>query len=466
MFIGRDDELSILSELYQKKRANLVVIYGRRRVGKSTLIEQFMKNRPGLQFEGLEKVKKAEQIKQFTHDLSLQLNDPVLASANFSEWLSVFDYLTRYFKQQKKKTILFLDEFQWLANNQSALVSIVKKYWDKHWSKQKVMLILCGSISSYMVRSVVQSKALYGRINWELCLETMSPPEAWALLKEKRSQDEIFQYLLSLGGVPKYLNEIETNRSLEQNLNRLCFTKNGYLVSEYQKIFYSQFKAYKTYEAIIAYLNDAPRSLGDVAKKLNMASGGGLKLYLDNLKKAQMITEYVPFGKLSDQTNLKKYKLTDDYIRFYFKFIRPNLKIIAQNRHKDLFSKIVKPKWDAYLGFSFEAYCLKNAIRVADIMGFGDKVEDFGPLFKKGDSQFQIDLLYIRRDRVITLCEIKYHSKPISVGVVKSVERKCKLLDVPSGYTLERALITRFGADESLQELGYFDYVISALDFF
>ena len=465
LFIGRNTELEELNHLYSMKSSKLVVLYGRRRVGKSALIEAFVADKPNLQFEGLEGVTTPGQISQFMDDLSLQLNDPILARTKLDRWNLVFDYLTKYFTQSKKKHVLFLDEFQWLAANQSKLISIIKKYWDKYWSKQNILLILCGSVSSYMINKIIKSKALYGRTNWELALQPLSLQEIYKLLKGKRSYDETMQYALILGGIPKYIQEIDTRRSLDQNLNKLCFSKDGILLSEYEKIFYSQFKEYKTYESIINFLKSMPHSLAEISEKLGMTSSGGVKLYLENLEKASFITHYTPYDRTING-KLKRYKLTDEYLRFYFKYMRPNINIIQQNKNRNLFSQLVKPVWKSWLGFSFENFCMKNAMLLAEKMGFENYVVNFGPIFRKGDTHFQVDLVYLRSDKVITLCEIKYTDGLITAKIINEIEKKCKLIELPRGYTLEKALISRFGADDVLVELEYFNHIITVEDLF
>ena len=464
-FIGRNLELENLDNLYQNPKANLVVVYGRRRVGKSTLIEKYSKNKPHLIFEGLENASTKDQIKQFTNDLVKQINEPLLRNAKFEDWSGPFDYLTDYFKNHKKKIIFFMDEFQWLAVNQSKLVSLIKHYWDRHWSKQNVMLILCGSLSSYMIKKVISSKALYGRINWELCLQPMDPKEIYQLLDVKRSQDEVLLYAMILGGIPKYLQEIDPNKSFDQNINRLFFTSNGLFVNEYNRIFYSQFKEHKTYEAIVNEIKNTPLSLDDIAKKIKSTSGGGLKSYLDNLQKAAFISSFVPYNK-NLNSKLIRYKLTDEYLRFYLKYVMPNIKLIQSNTSRNLFSQLIKPVWQPWLGYAFENFCLKNAYYLSERMGFADQVLQWGPLFHQGDTKFQVDLVFVRQDNVITVCELKYHAQPIGVEIVSEMERKCALLTLPRGFTLEKALISRFGADPSLKSLGYFHHLICANDYF
>lgn len=462
-FIGRTNELTELNELYLSKQSKLIVIYGRRRVGKSRLVEQFIKSKPALCFEGLEGLHTQEQINLFLADLSKQLNDPILAKSKLDNWTLIFDYLTKYFSRKKKKLVLFLDEFQWLAAGQNKLISLLKKYWDKEWSKQNVMLILCGSVSSYMVKKVIQSKALYGRINWQLCLHPLNLSEIHQLLGNKRSKDEVLKYAMIFGGIPKYLNEINTHLSFEKNINKLCFTRNGILIDEYKKAFYSQFKEYGNYITIVEFLKTQPHTLKDVANKLKLPSGGGVKSYLDNLESALFVTSYTPYNK-KDKSRLKKYKLTDEYLRFYFKYISPNLQIIKDNVSNNIFTQKIKPAWDSWMGFAFENLCLKNAMYLAEKMGFADEVISYGPLFHRGSTNFQIDLLYLRSDNVITLCEMKYTNQPISTKVIPEVERKAKLIEAPARISIEKALITRMGVEQSLIDSDYFNYILTVDD--
>lgn len=464
-FVGRNQELHDLDQLYKAKESKLAVLYGRRRIGKSCLVDHFMLGKKHLRFEGLEQGRTKAQIAQFIFDLSKQTDDELLKQVKLNSWEPVFDYLTKLFSQTKDKYILFMDEFQWLAVNQSKLVSLLKKYWDQHWSKQNVMLILCGSVCTFMTKKVISSKALYGRINWELCLKPLNSLNSYELLGEKRNIDEILQYLQILGGIPKYLKEIDTRKSFDQNINNMLFTETGVLVNDYKKIFYSQFKEYKTYELIVRYLKDQPRTLDEVAQKLKIASGGGAKSYLDNLESALFITSYVPYDK-KPNSKLKKYKLTDEYLRFYFKYVEPHLRLISVNRTRNLFDQLVKPVWNSWLGFAFENYCVNNAMFLAKIMGFEDRVKQWGPYFQRGDEGFQIDLIYVRSDRVITLCEIKYHDKKITTAVVNEVKNKCSLIVLPHGYTLETALISRFGPDDALRELDFFHHYVDEADFF
>ena len=214
MFVGRKNELKILNDAYRSGKSQLVVIYGRRRIGKSSLVKEFSKDKHQFfSFEAIEGEGTPIQIRHFTAQLKKQYDDPILENARFSSWESVFSYLTDRIINRKTAKIIFLDELSWMAAGRSRLVSLLKFYWDNHWKGKKVMLILCGSVASFMVKKVLRSKALYGRITLDLLLKGLLAEDAYALIGRKRSREEALKYLLVFGGVPKYLEDINPNRS-------------------------------------------------------------------------------------------------------------------------------------------------------------------------------------------------------------------------------------------------------------
>lgn len=469
MFVGRRKELERLEDAYRSPKSELVVLYGRRRIGKSSLVSQFSKGKPHVYaFEAIEGENTAAQVKHFTETLKLLVNDPFLDHMDLKDWDKTFTYMTaKLFKRKpgKRKKIIFLDELQWMAAGRSKLVSYIKYYWDNHWKEKHVMLILCGSVASFMVNKVLSSNALYGRTTLEILLKGLPADEAALLFKKKRSPEEILKYLMVFGGVPKYLEIINPNLSFNQNINKLCFSPHGPMLHETDRLFYSQFRETQTYKKIVMLLKTGIYSFSEIANKLDIPSGGGLKMYLENLEQAEIIRSFIPFGK-GLTSKFKKYSLADEYLQFYYKFIEPNLRLLGESTSERLFETLTKDSFEPWLGFSFERFCLKNAGLLADRMGFKDDVLLATPHFGKGDRHFQIDLLYQRSDNVITVCEIKHHNKPISKRIIPEVERKCALLEVPRGYSIERALISLYGPDDSLKEADYFNAHVTLDDIF
>lgn len=469
MFVGRKNELKLLDEAYHSNKSELVVVYGRRRIGKSSLVKNFAENKAFYYtFEAIEEETTHGQLQHFTDLLKKQFNDPILDSVYFKTWEAVFTYLTEkigHTRNRKKKAILFFDELQWMAAGRSKLISVLKYFWDNHWKDKKVMLILCGSVASFMVKKVILSKALYGRISLEILLKGLKPNEAYTLFNKRKSKEEILKYLLIFGSVPKYLEEINPGRSFNQNMNRLCFSSQALMVHEVDKIFYSQFREARTYLRIVHLLKNGIYTLNDISTKLGISSGGGLREYIENLERAEIIKSFIPFDR-GLKTKIKKYTLFDEYLIFYFKYIEPNLRTINESSSRKIFETLTQESFDSWLGFAFERFCIKHSGMLAGIMGFEEEVLLASPYFGKDDHRFQIDLMYKRADKVITVCEIKYHKSKIGTKIIPEMERKCSLFAPPRGYSLERALISPYGPDNPLNDSKYFNYSITLEDIF
>ncbi len=468
MFVGRKNELKLLNDAYRSEKDELVVLYGRRRIGKSSLVKCFAKKKKFYyEFEALEGETTHGQIDHFSQQLKKQIDDPILDSVRFANWEQVFTYLTEKIikRKTKAKKVLFLDELPWMAAGRIRLVSLLKYYWDNHWKGKHVMLILCGSVASFMVKKVLHSNALYGRTTIEILLKGFSPREAAYLLGKKRSREEILNYQLVFGGVPKYLEQINPNQSFNQNMNTLCFSPHGIMLKEVERIFYSQFREPRTYLKIINLLKNGIFSLSEISSKTKIPSGGGLNQYLKNLERAEMIRSFIPFDR-SGNSKFKKYTLADEFLVFFFKYIEPNLRVIKESSSQRLFETLTQNSFDPWLGFAFERFCLKHAGMLAFVMDFADDLLLASPYFRKNDERFQIDLLYKRADRVITVCEIKHQNIKIGTHVIPEMQRKCALLKVPRGYALEKALISLYGPDNSLKDTGYFHHFVTLDDIF
>ncbi len=463
MFLGRDSELRSLQTKYKQKNSQLVVVYGRRRIGKSELLKHFCKEKSHLFFEGLESELTKVQIEIFLNEFGKQTQNPFVGKLKLKNWTEVFDYLTEYLRKKPGKTILVFDEFQWISCQQSHLIHLLKLYWDNHWKSMNLMIILCGSVAHFMVKKVIKSKALYGRINLEIGLTGLNPKDARKMIP-RRGQLEVLKYLLLFGTVPKYLEEIEQDKSFDENINRLCFSKNGYFVNEIDKVFFSQFREAQTYRKIVEALSQRNMGLEELSHKLKMKSGGGLKSYLSNLQNAGFIRSYASIHQKSQRN--QKFKLFDEYLLFYFKFIAPRSRQIAENTRQQLFKSQIVPKWQPWLGIAFEVFCLKNAMSLAEAAGFAEEVISFAPLFQIHDSSFQIDLIFNRIGSIRTVCEIKFHENPITTKIIPDIERKLKLLPSKNGETIEKMLIAPMGADQSLLQAEYFHHIIDLKDIF
>lgn len=466
-FIGRQGYLNKLQSLWKLGRSRAVAVYGRRRVGKTALIDRFAEGKPAYLFEALEGEDTASQVRHFLDQLAKRTGQAHLRDLNYKDWPQAFDLLTQFLSKEKN-AVLFLDELPWMAAGRSKLVAILKHYWDRHWKNHPhLLLILCGSAASWMVKNVVRSKAFYGRLSESFLIEPLKPFEVEEFIGRKRGQKEALEYLLCFGGIPRYLEEFDFNRSFELNVEKTCFSASGFFTEEADKIFYNQFHETLLYRKIVDALLKAPLTLQEVSDLLSMPSGGGLKLYLDNLAAAGIV-EGIPEIRRFRVGKTKAYHMVDEFLRFDRHFIRPNRAALGRGPEKNRFTRFTAGKWDPFLGYAFERFCMKYRYAIAELLEFGDKLAGCGGLAERTAGGYQYDLVYLRRDDVITLCEAKYFTAPPSTALIREMEDKIKKTPFPRGVTIEKVLISNQEASKPLKESGYFHRILTGqeiLDF-
>lgn len=460
-FVGRKEYLERLHNLWSSQETKLISIYGRRRVGKTAIIQHFSGGKRAFLFEAIEGEDTQGQIKHFLGQVSRFTSKPYIRDLAYKDWPPVFDLFTEILSQEKSIVVCF-DELSWMAAGRSKLVSYIKFYWDKHWKQHRhLFFILCGSVASWMIKNVVKASALYGRISENILVEPLQPSEVCEFIGKKRGQKEVLEYYLCFGGIPKYLEEFDFHKSIQLNVENTCFHPAGFFTDEADKIFYNQFKETGTYKKIVAILFEKPLSLQDISRKVRLPSGGGLKLYMDNLMSAGIV------GKKADVKGFKLvrtpyYFIMDEFLHFHHYFIRPNLDEIRFSSQPGKFEKLTLNKWDAFLGRAFERFCVRQRYVIAQLLGFGNKVVGCGSVLEKGTGGYQFDLVYLRRDHVVTLCEIKYLSSMPSTKIIKEFEDKISGAKFPRGVTLEKVLISNQPPSPSLTESGYFHSLVTA----
>ena len=469
MFIGRKRELQLLHDIINASRPAIGVIYGRRRIGKSELIKKAFENHKVLIFEGLENRPKQDQIDNFLFQLFYQTRKD-FHYKRVKSWQEAF--LLLYEELQRKPAHVVFDEFQWMANYRNEIVSELKPIWDLHISGiGGITLILCGSIASFMINKVVKSNAFYGRTDLVIHLKNFLLSDTKEMLKEKGTI-EIIEAQMLLGGVPKYLDLVREKPSIRIGIEELAFTETGYLVDEYDRIFLSHFGRNPEYEKIVRILAGHPYGLfrAQISEKAGVDRGGGLTSHLRNLESAGFISSETPFHK-GYNSRLLKYYLSDAYLRFYFSFIRPNFKKIKSGVHTAMFGKIAQSgAFSGWMGRSFEYLCIEHAAMISEILGFSGIEFSFGPYFNAPGKDLpgvQIDLLFDRKDNVITLCEMKYSLRPVGLDIIGEVERKAEIINNKfKNKTIQKVLISRSDPTSDLAACGFFYRIIKPEEFF
>jgi uncharacterized protein len=461
-FAGRDVEYAKLSALGRGASAKIVVVYGRRRVGKTELIEQTFAKRNLLKFEGLERQGKARQMTQFLETLARYLNDPYIAKLQLRSWREVLLLVAK--KIQRGKWTLYLEELQWLANYQSELVSALKYVWDNELRHNKdLLVVLCGSAPSFMIGKVLLSSALYNRTEVNFPVQPLSLPAVQAFFGKSYDPFEIMDAVLTVGAIPPYLDRLRDAPSVLIGLARNSFMPDSYFLDEYPRIFTSSMADNKDYQRALELLAKKQfATKAEIASALGRVTGGGLADLLNDLEQTGFITSYSPVSAPL-ASKLKRYHLTDPYVRFYLNFIRSIAPRISKGiYHKHPERAIDTLAWRAWMGLNFERWVRQHGTVIAAILGFDGIDYDFGPYFARGTPGVQIDLVFERADKVTTVVEVKYNRDPVGLEVIAEFEKKCSLYP-KRGRSLRRVLVAAGGASKELVRRAYFDRVI-ALD--
>lgn len=468
-FIGRTYELQRLEEATHLNHAAIIIVYGRRRVGKTELIEYALHNRHLLKFEGLEGKSTQEQINAVLHQLAKYAEDPKIAKLNLTTWLEVLELISEYVKQGE--WTLYFEELQWLANYDDDFISALKYVWDNYYRyNSKLLLILCGSSPSFMINHVVKSKALYNRSMYEIPLSEFTLTETAQFLK-KHSQQEVMDAYLTVGGIPEYLKYLQQDSSIFLSLCKNSFRRGAPFAGEYERIFVSSLANNPHYKEIILYLSKVKfATRKDITHYLKIKSGGYLSDLLRDLVLCGFIKMYTPYN-LKENSMLSRFSIHDNFLMFYFKFIKPIESKIANGDFNQSPTKAINTEaYRKWQGYAFERFCRTNHRVIAKKLGFEDVRYQSGVYFnraiEKNEPGFQIDLMYARDDKVFTICEIKYLQSKISAQVIDEFEKKIALLPNPKKYTIQKVLISLHGPTDALIAQGYFDRILLLSDFF
>ncbi|NGX41784.1 MAG: hypothetical protein K940chlam7_00057 [Chlamydiae bacterium] len=458
-FIGRQRELAKLKQIIEKRVASLIVLKGRRRIGKTRLAEEFGKEFRTLLFTGLPPTQGTTaqmQRDNFASQFARQLLVPIPRS---NDWNDLFWALAHYVK--KERVLIVLDEISWLGMNDPTFLGKLKAAWDIDFKKNpELILMLTGSISSWIEKNILSSTGFVGRISLDMTLEELPLyrcDEFWGAEREGISSYEKFKLLAVTGGVPRYLEEIIPDLSSEENIRRLCFQSGGLLVKEYQRIFSDLFhKRGQVYDKIVSRLADGTCGQEEIRQVLGMERGGRLSEYLYELETAGFISQdqtwHIKTGKIAKP---RKYRLKDNYLRFYLKYIAPNLSRIDQDRYQ-----FNPAQWPTIFGLQFENLVLSNRKQILELLYIDshDVLWD-NPYFQKSTTKkagCQIDYLIQTRDRTLYLCEIKFSQNPVSAKVIEQVERKIKALPLPRGFSVRPILIHVNGVSDQVQAKEFF----------
>jgi hypothetical protein len=351
----------------------------------------------------------------------------------------------------------------------------LKTAWDSMLkNNNKLILVLCGSVSSWIEDNILKNTGFVGRIDLVLTLEELSISESLALLgKQSRSLSpfELFKILSVTGGVPRYLETVLLKYSAEENIKRLCFTKGGILFREFDQIFYDLFSTRSSiYSDLLKTLIAFPRAnLEQIFSSLHREKSGVISNYLSDLIQAGFISRHYTWDLRKAKISLlSQYRISDNYVRFYLKYVEPLKEKIEKGDFNDR-SLSTLPGWDTIMGLQFENMVIKNRKILHQILAINsDEIIQDGPYFQRQTTKrqgCQVDYLIQTKYNSFTVCEIKFSKNPIGPRVVQEVQNKIKAMDVPRHVSCRPVLIHVNGVEDSVIGEDYFASIVNMADF-
>lgn len=411
--IGRQKEIAKFQKYYKSRKSEFIALYGRRRVGKTYLIRQVFREQMSFHMTGLANVGKKAQLGQF-HAALIKYFPESEGSTPAEDWFIAFRQLIAAIekKDSSQKKVIFLDELPWLDTRGSAFLSGLEHFWNS-WASARtdILLIVCGSAASWMIKNLLNNRGgLHNRVTGRIKLVPFNLSETEAFLKDKKIAYNRYQVVLLymvFGGVPFYLEQIDSGLSAMQNINELCFERNAPFRTEYHNLYASLFNKSERHIAVVEALSSKKKGLvrTDIIKLSKLPDGGGLTRILKELEESGFIRKYRSFGK-KEKDSL--YQLTDFYSLFYLNFIKGS----SPDDENFWTNALESPIFRTWSGYAFEMVCLHHVPAIKEALKIGGVQTSVASWHS---ANAQIDLLIDRKDQVINLCEMKFSIHPFAI---------------------------------------------------
>jgi len=449
-FLDREKELQWLKNNYRKKESSFLIIYGRRRVGKTELIKQFIQDIPHIYFLAGTKTER-ENMLELQIIMGDFLKDEMFKKIKFSNWEELFKEFT---KKTKKQVIIAIDEFPYLIEGNKAIPSIFQKIWDEILKDKKIMLILCGSSIGMMETQVLGYKSpLYGRRTGQWKIEPFKFKNLMLFLKDF-SFDDRLKYFSILDGIPQYLNKMDLKKSLNYNLKNKIFKKGEYLYEEAENLLRQEFREPRNYFSILQAISEGFRKYGEICNRTGL-NKSLVSQYLSNLIELHIVKKEYPVTQKKESRNAQ-YKLSDNYFNFWFEFIYPNKSIIEEDRQDKLLSGISE-KLNRYYSFIFESVCKQLMWDIyPSILRVG----------KWWNKDIEIDIVGINEEtKTIIFGECKWSEEKVDIDVLEKLKQKSKEVKWKDKKRYEKFIIfSKSGFTKNLKELSKKQHNIKILD--
>ncbi len=419
--IGREAEKKKINQLLKSKKSEFLAVTGRRRVGKTFLIDTLLSHHYCFSMTGIQNGATSVQLFNFGVKLAEYREDA--APTTHKNWQVAFLGLKSYLKtlDKKKKQVIFIDELPWVYTARSGFIQMLAHLWNDYLSKEKhFILVICGSATSWITKKIINDPGgLHNRVTEIIHLHPFTIAETNAFLKSKGLRltiQETAKVYMTLGGIPFYLENLKKGESFAVAIERICFSPTGILRNEYKNLYQALFNNAEIHQIIVATLATTPNGLthADILKKTGMAPTGSYQRAIEELLISDFILENTVFGKKKRGISLR---LIDEYSIFYHRFIKDNKKYTPGMWQQIAASQ----KFKIWAGYAFESLCHKHIGSIKRALGIGAVYTEISNLRVTGDDEnegFQIDLIIDRKDETINICEIKFHATAFKINKV------------------------------------------------
>jgi AAA+ ATPase superfamily predicted ATPase len=410
--IGRRKQQKLLHELVNSNGAQFVVVYGRRRVGKTYLVRETFNDDFAFSYTGIANIGTAQQIAEFSRELQRY----GWRGNTTENWFDAFEALRELLDGKNdeygrsRPLIVFLDEMPWMDTHKSNFVPALEHFWNG-WASgiKNITLIVCGSATAWITKKIFKNKGgLYNRVTRQIKLEPFTLAECnefYASRGIAMNVHDMAESYMVFGGIPYYLDMLRRSNSLALNIDELCFAKNAPLKHEFSHLFATLFNKPEKHMQVIKAINSKKRGLtrDEIIQTTKLTDGGNATRLIDELEESGFIRKYKPYGNKSRGS---LYQLSDQFTAFHLDFIDGNT-----NEHY-WSASIDNQRHRAWSGYAFEQLCLAHTAQIKNALGISGVLSDESAWHGNGA---QIDLVIDRNDQVINLCEMKYYAHPLLV---------------------------------------------------
>ena len=453
-FLGREKEILDLEKEYARD-GGFVVIYGRMRIGKTTLIKQFIKSKTAFYFLATKEVE-SQSMKRFAGVIARTTGNSVLQKAAFSDWLDLFQAVADYKPNEKK--VLVIDEFPYLVKVNDSFPSILQNAWDEILKDSNVMLILCGSLISMMKKHALSYESpLYGRRTAQMRIAPL--PFTTVYENQKLSFEEAAEQYSITGGVPKYMEFFSDGQPLYEQIKENVLSKNGFLYEEPNFLLTDEVQVPTNYFSIIKVIADGNHKLGTIAGILGLETSA-LTPYLKTLSELGFIEKQVPVTeKNAEKTRKGLYFISDNFLRFWFRYVYPYKGELELDNTQISLDELDKDFKEKFVAFAYEDICKEIFARLCS-----DKAIDFTPSKigsywlndKSGNTQIDVMAVDTVNKRLFA-GECKYHNQPIDADVyfelVKKVDNSSEIKSAFKGYTVIYGVFSKSGFTSRMTDI-------------